>query len=85
MPGWGPVTTREQGDPVWRHGLTDEERRLRDLAYPLIDPPYDRNKWYSFLGELSSAAAPGPIRTATNTPRGCSPSRTARRPRATTS
>jgi hypothetical protein len=48
----GPVTTREQGDPVWRHGLTDEERRLRDLAYPLIDPPYDRNKWYSFLGEL---------------------------------
>jgi hypothetical protein len=48
----GPVTTREQGNPVWRHGLTDEERRLRDLAYPLIDPPYDRNKWYSFLGEL---------------------------------
>jgi hypothetical protein len=48
----GPVTTREQGEPVWRHGLTDEERRLRDLAYPLIDPPYDRNKWYSFLGEL---------------------------------
>jgi hypothetical protein len=48
----GPVTTREQGDPVWRYGLTDEERRLRDLAYPLIDPPYDRNRWYSFLGEL---------------------------------
>ena len=48
----GPVTTREQGNPVWRHGLTDEERRLRDLAYPLIDPPYDRNKWSSFLGEL---------------------------------
>jgi len=48
----GPVTTREQGNPTWRHGLTDEERRLRDLAYPLIDPPYDRNKWYSALGEL---------------------------------
>lgn len=48
----GPVTTREQGDPTWRHQLTDEERRLRDLAYPLIDPPYDRNKWYSALGEL---------------------------------
>jgi hypothetical protein len=48
----GPVTTREQGDPTWRHQLTDEERRLRDLAYPLIDPPYDRNKWTSALGEL---------------------------------
>jgi len=48
----GPATTRGQGSPVWRHGLTDEERRLRDLAYPLIDPPYDRNKWYSALGEL---------------------------------
>ena len=39
-------------DPTWRHGLTDEERRLRDLAYPLIDPPYNRNKWHSALGEL---------------------------------
>ena len=28
----GPVTTREQGQPTWRHQLTDEERRLRDLA-----------------------------------------------------
>ena len=37
----GPVTTREYGDPPWRHTLTDEERRLRDLAYPLIDPPYE--------------------------------------------
>ena len=30
---------------VWRHQLTDEERTLRDLAYPLIEPPYDRNTW----------------------------------------
>lgn len=48
----GPVTTRRGGDLTWRHQLTDEERRLRDLAYPLIDPPYDRNRWYSALGEL---------------------------------
>jgi hypothetical protein len=48
----GDVTTRGQGAITWRHGLTDEERRLRDLAYPLIDPPYDRNQWYSALGEL---------------------------------
>ena len=31
--------------------LTDDERQLRDLAYPLIEPPYDRQKWYSVLGE----------------------------------
>lgn len=31
--------------------LTDDERALRDLAYPLIQPPYDRHKWYSVAGE----------------------------------
>src|ERR1041385_287919 len=31
--------------------MTDDERQLRDLAYPLIEPPYDRQKWYSVLGE----------------------------------
>ncbi len=31
--------------------FTDDERALRDLAYPLIEPPYDRQKWYSVLGE----------------------------------
>lgn len=31
--------------------LTDDERQLRDLAYPLIDPPYDRQQWYSVAGE----------------------------------
>ena len=39
------------GDLPWQHGLTDEERRLRDLAYPLIEPSYDRQKWYSVLAE----------------------------------
>ena len=37
---------------AWKHQLTDEERTLRDLAYPLIEPPYDRNKWYSVAGEF---------------------------------
>jgi hypothetical protein len=62
----GSVTVREQGAITWRHGLTDEERRLRDLAYPLIDPPYDRNKWYSALGELGlgSRVWPYPDRNA---------------------
>jgi len=31
--------------------LTDDERLLRDFAYPLIEPPYDRQQWYSVLGE----------------------------------
>ena len=31
--------------------LTDDERQLRDLAYPFIEPPYDRQQWYSVLGE----------------------------------
>lgn len=39
---------------------TDDERLLRDLAYPLIEPPYDRKRWYSVAGEygmLESARA----------------------------
>lgn len=35
--------------------LTDDERQLRDLAFPLIQPPYDRQKWYSVLGEYGLA------------------------------
>jgi hypothetical protein len=30
---------------------TDDERALRDHAYPLIEPPYDRQRWYSIAGE----------------------------------
>ena len=33
------------------YGLTDDERELRDLAYPLIEAPFDRQRWYSVLGE----------------------------------
>jgi hypothetical protein len=31
--------------------LTDDERQLRDLAFPLIQPSYDRHKWYSIAAE----------------------------------
>jgi len=27
------------------------QRALRDLAYPLIEPPFDRQQWYSVAGE----------------------------------
>jgi hypothetical protein len=36
--------------------LTDDERQLRDLAYPLIEPPYDRQQWYSVAGEYGLIA-----------------------------
>jgi len=39
---------------VRRSGLTDDERQLRDLAYPLIQPPFDRARWHSVLGEYSA-------------------------------
>jgi hypothetical protein len=31
--------------------LTDNERRLRDLAFPLIQPPYDRQHWDQVFAE----------------------------------
>jgi hypothetical protein len=31
--------------------LTDDELLLRDYAYQLIEPPYDRHRWYSVLNE----------------------------------
>jgi hypothetical protein len=37
--------------------LTDDERQLRDLAYPLIEPPYDRQQWYSVYGEYGIIGA----------------------------
>ena len=47
----GPAAVAPQSEPLWMPKLTDEERQLRDLAYPLIEPAYDRNQWYSVLGE----------------------------------
>jgi hypothetical protein len=37
--------------------LTDDERALRDLAYPLIQPAYDRHRWYSIAGEYGLIAS----------------------------
>ncbi len=36
--------------------LTDDERLLRDLAYPLIEPPYDRNRFDSVLAGIRAVA-----------------------------
>jgi hypothetical protein len=56
----GPAASPKVVDPPWQHQLTDEERRLRDLAYPLIEPPYHRNRWYSVIGEMGLAGRPWP-------------------------
>jgi hypothetical protein len=39
------------GAPISNFLLTDDERLLRDLAYPLIESPLDRQRWYSVLKE----------------------------------
>src|SRR5665213_4601414 len=38
--------------------LTDNERLLRDLAYPLIEPPHSRPAWRSVFGDYSPLPAP---------------------------
>jgi hypothetical protein len=42
--------------------LTDDERQLRDLAYPLIEQPYDRQQWYSVAGEYGVIGADHRVR-----------------------
>jgi hypothetical protein len=37
--------------------LTDDERQLRDLAFALIQPSYDRNQWNSVLAEYGLGRA----------------------------
>ena len=38
--------------------LTDNERQLRDLAYPLIEPPHSRPAWKSVFGDFQPIAPP---------------------------
>jgi hypothetical protein len=50
--GWlGTEAVYRNGGPFSVFPLTDQERLLRDLGYPLIEPPYDRQRWYSIVGE----------------------------------
>jgi len=38
--------------------LTDNERELRDLAYPLIEPPLSRPAWRAVFGDYQHIASP---------------------------
>ena len=47
------------GKPTWPSSfpLTEDERSMRDLAYPLIEWPYNRHKFYSVAGEYGVIGA----------------------------
>jgi hypothetical protein len=47
----GRDAARAAGAPVSKYPLTDEERLLRDEAYPLIEAPFDRARWYAIVNE----------------------------------
>jgi hypothetical protein len=38
--------------------LTDYERQLRDLAYPLVEPPHSRPAWKSVFGDYQPLPSP---------------------------
>jgi len=68
MHNWvGRDAPARKNKPASQLALTDAEHQLRDLAYPLIEPPYDRQRWYSVLAEygfIGAADVPYPDRTA---------------------
>lgn len=39
------------GAPISLANLTEDERLLRDLAFPLIEPPFDRQRWNALVYE----------------------------------
>jgi hypothetical protein len=46
------------GGPASEFRTTDEERELRDRAYALIEPPYNRNRWDSVWREYGQGRLP---------------------------
>jgi hypothetical protein len=47
----GQTAARDNYREPSNYPLTDDERQLRDLAYPLIEPPFDRGRFYSIVNE----------------------------------
>jgi hypothetical protein len=50
----GQEAAASAGAPISAYNLTDEERTLRDLAFPLIEPPYDRQRWDAVVYEYGT-------------------------------
>ncbi|MBV1696733.1 MAG: hypothetical protein KGK33_04370 [Hyphomicrobiales bacterium] len=51
----GQEAATRAGAPISVDNLTDDERALRDLAFPLIEPPYDRIRWDALIYEYGIA------------------------------
>ena len=54
----GGEATSSVGLRASQFQLTDNERQLRDLAYPLIEPPRSRPAWKSVFGDYKSLPSP---------------------------
>jgi len=50
----GQEAAARAGAPISPDNLTDDERTLRDLAFPLIEPPYDRQRWDAVVYEYGT-------------------------------
>jgi hypothetical protein len=59
MHNWiGGEATASVGLKPSQFQLTDGERQLRDLAYPLIEPPHSRPAWKSVFGDYKTIPSP---------------------------
>ena len=54
----GAEATGSVGLRASQFQLTDNERQLRDLAYPLIEPPLSRPAWKSVWGDYKPLPSP---------------------------
>ena len=54
----GAEATSSTGLRPSQFQLTDGERQLRDLAYPLIEPPHSRPAWKSVFGDYKPLPSP---------------------------
>jgi hypothetical protein len=54
----GEEATASVGIKPSQFQLTDDERLLRDYAYPLIEPPHSRPEWKGVFGDYTPLPAP---------------------------
>lgn len=50
----GEEAAASAGGPISADNLTGDEQTLRDLAFPLIEPPYDRIRWDAVVYEYGT-------------------------------